>query len=472
MSKSSTPELATGPRRTTRVGGEARSGVTPLQISSGVQYVPGDVVDGRYELKKEVGRGGMGVVWVAHSLVLKVDVALKLIRSADNTSEAASRMAREANAAARLTHAALVRVFDFGWTEEGDPFLVMEFIRGESLSDTLLRKKTIEARRAVQLLLPIADGLRMAHANNIVHRDIKPGNIIIAEEGKNRFQPKLLDFGIAKVGQSSDGKLTQQGVVLGSPEYMSPEQALGLEQVDARSDVWSLAIALYEMVTGRVPFTHQNYNALMQAIIHRDPEPMTDEDIGAGLWPIVAKALAKRPEDRWANMDEFGSALAGWLYSLDIAEDIAGNSLQAVWLRGADASALSSLPPPRASEPPPEPMTVSPPSAVAIPLGVAWRRAIAGVAVLAFGALLWMALWGSKSPAEPSNAAAPLGQEGAHPARLGAQPARGHSSSNPSAGVSPQDLPLLEDDTEKRPAKAGAPRPASGKKKARRDFGF
>jgi serine/threonine-protein kinase len=295
------------------------------------------VVADRYRLQRELGRGGMGVVWVAHSLVLGVDVALKLIRASAAGPAVASRMAREAHAAARLGHPALVRVFDFGWTNRGDPFLVMELVLGETLAALLARESRIPAIRAVQMLLPIADGLRLAHDRTIVHRDIKPENIFLASDTLGRAQPKLLDFGIAKVGPSTtEGKLTQFGAVLGSPEYMSPEQALGVDEVDERTDVWSLCVVLYEMVTGTIPFRKPNYNALMHAIINERPKSISDYQTGdEGLWLVLERGLAKEREQRWANMTELGEALALWLYEHGVKEDLSGNSIRAVWLDGA-----------------------------------------------------------------------------------------------------------------------------------------
>jgi serine/threonine protein kinase len=294
-------------------------------------YLAGEVIGDRYRLEHEIGRGGMGVVWVAHSLVLGVDVAVKLIHAETAGPSLATRMSREAYAAARLGHPALVRVFDFGWTNRGDPFLVMEFVQGETLASKVRRDGPMPAIRAVQTLLPIADGLRLAHERGIVHRDIKPDNILLATDALGRVQPKLLDFGIAKVDQAPvNGKLTQMGAVLGSPEYMSPEQAQGLEAVDARTDVWSLSIALYELLTGDVPFVGSNYNALMQAIINDPAPPPRAGD--AELWSVLSKGLAKSPEDRWSSMSEFGEALARWLYDHGVKEDLSGNSVRAVWL--------------------------------------------------------------------------------------------------------------------------------------------
>ncbi len=297
-------------------------------------YLAGEVIGDRYKLETQIGRGGMGVVWVAHSLVLGIDVALKLIRADAAGSGVASRMAREAHAAARLGHPALVRVFDFGWTNRGDPFLVMELVQGDTLAETI-RRGSMNAIRAVQTILPIADGLRVAHERHIIHRDIKPDNIVLSADALGRRQPKLLDFGIAKIGQKTEntGKITQMGAVLGSPEYMSPEQALGLEDIDGRTDVWSLSIVLYEMLTGKIPFSRPNYNALMHAIINDDPEPTTKHGEGDGsLWRVLKKGLEKDCDARWSDMTEFGVALALWLYEHGIKEDLSGNSVRAVWL--------------------------------------------------------------------------------------------------------------------------------------------
>jgi len=316
---------------------EERPSKRPPPVAEVNPYLAGEVIGDRYKLVRELGRGGMGVVWVAHSLVLGVDVALKLIRASAAGPAVSSRMAREAHAAARLGHPALVRVFDFGWTSRSDPFLVMELVQGETISALLGREARVPAIRAVQMLLPIADGLRLAHDKSIVHRDIKPDNIFLATDALGRVQPKLLDFGIAKVGPGPhDAKLTQIGVVLGSPEYMSPEQALGAEDVDQRTDVWSLSVVLYELLTGSIPFKRPNYNALMQAIIRETPRPISEYAAGdESLWAILARGLAKEPAERWSSMTELGEALALWLYEHGIKEDLSGNSIRAVWLDSA-----------------------------------------------------------------------------------------------------------------------------------------
>lgn len=366
-------------------------------------YLAGEVIADRYRLDHEIGRGGMGVVWMAHSLVLSVDVAVKLIHAETAGPGLATRMAREAHAAARLGHPALVRVFDFGWTNRGDPFLVMEFVQGETLASKLRREGPIPAIKAVQTLLPIADGLRLAHERSIVHRDIKPDNILLAADPLGRVQPKLLDFGIAKVGHAPiNGKLTQMGAVLGSPEYMSPEQAQGLDEVDGRSDVWSLGIALYELLTGDVPFTGNNYNAMMQSIINDPLE--APRVVDPELWSVLSKGLAKSPDDRWASMSEFGEALAAWLYEHGVKEDLSGNSIRAVWLERPSVtnSIVSSMPSSRPLRRPSRAMatTLENPTVNAGKNHDRWRWVVGvtAVALVVFGALELAA--GPKLPRE------------------------------------------------------------------------
>lgn len=273
---------------------------------------------------------------MAHSLALGVNVAIKLIRPGKGDPDLASRMAREAQASATLGHPAIVRVYDHGATEAGDPFLVMELVEGETLAALLDREHKLVPTEAIRLLLPVVDGLRCAHERGIIHRDIKPDNVLIAHDALGRAQPKLLDFGIAKLEhQSNVSRLTQVGDVLGSPEFMSPEQARGAADIDARSDVWGLSVVLYEMLTGHVPFKHKNYNALMQAILHEKPVPTVN--LGAGdreLWLVLAKGLEKSREKRWSSMSKLGEALAFWLCDRGVTEDVCGNSLRAVWLGG------------------------------------------------------------------------------------------------------------------------------------------
>jgi eukaryotic-like serine/threonine-protein kinase len=296
----------------------------------------GDIIAERYVLVRELGEGAMGVVWVAHSTALDVDVALKLLRRELAGTQAVERMAREARTAAQLGHPALVRVLDFGTSELGEPFLIMELLEGDQLHALLVREGRLPAERAVGLMLPIIDGLGTAHEKGIVHRDVKPENIFIARDEQGRIQPKVLDFGIAKlVTGQKQSRLTQLGAVVGSPQYLSPEQAEGLEDVDLRCDVWAVGVVIYELITGAPPFDANNFNALMRKILRDVPIPITE--LAAGdrhLWTILERCLRKDPDERWASMWELGEALALWLFERGVRSDAASRSLRQGWLDG------------------------------------------------------------------------------------------------------------------------------------------
>lgn len=297
-------------------------------------HCAGDVIGGKYCLTSVLGQGGMGAVWLARNTTLDVDVAVKLIRREKATPAASARLLQEAQLAARLSHPSIVRIFDFGATDAGEPFIVMELLRGESLAQHIERKGRLPPVRAVQVLLPVVSGLQAAHSKGIVHRDLKPDNIFLVEEPTGTT-PKVVDFGIAKLQAGpAHGSLTQTGAVLGSPDYMSPEQARGRSQVDERTDVWGLSVVLYECVTGLAPFQGYNYNALLSAIIEDDPTPIGDLGVReAGLWTIVQRGMAKRPEDRYQSARELGRALVEWLQSKDVTTDITGAALAADWGR-------------------------------------------------------------------------------------------------------------------------------------------
>lgn len=317
-------------------------------------YKAGDVIAGKYTLVEEIGEGGMGVVWVGHNTVLDVPVAVKLMSIGTQAdSLLRERLLQEARAAARIAHPAICRTLDYGTTDYGAPFVVMELLRGETLASTLGPNVRIPAPRAVQLLLPIINGLGVAHALGIVHRDVKPENVFLHRDEFGRLQPKLLDFGIARFVKY-DSKLTLEGSALGTPDYMSPEQARGDVDVDFRTDVWSVSVVLYEMITGRIPFAADNYNKLMWAIQNQAPVPTVDLAAGDGaLWTVLERGLAKNRLERWASMHELGEALALWLYEQGVREDACGASLRSTWLEaglsGVKVEVSSVAPPPSPS---------------------------------------------------------------------------------------------------------------------------
>lgn len=322
--------------------------VPPRPRMSSRHYIAGAVIGGKYELVRPLGEGGMGSVWLAKNLALDSEVALKLLRAELDSEDAGERLLLEARAAARLGHRAIVRVFDFGHTEHGDPYLVMELLDGQSLAEVLSLRGRLSPVKAVQTLLPVADALGIAHASGIVHRDLKPENIFLARETR-RTQPKIVDFGIAKVQSSTPSRaLTQQGTVLGSPGYMSPEQARGLSTIDHRCDVWAFCVVLYECVTGRLAFDGDNYNAIMRSIIEDPVVPSVQLAAGdAALWDIIERGLRKEPDERWPSMHELGAALARWLLANAVEQDVCGEPL-AGWLDdtvGKKRDLLSAPPP-------------------------------------------------------------------------------------------------------------------------------
>jgi serine/threonine-protein kinase len=311
-------------------------------------YGPGDLIDGKYELEALLGRGGMGEVWTARNETLGVRRAVKLIRADAGNAESTDRLLHEAQTAAKLAEPSIVRVFDFGKTGWGDPYIVMELLEGEDLMSIISRRERLSPHQAVRLLLPLIRGLGAAHAHGIVHRDLKPENIFLAKLPDGRVQPKLLDFGIAKLKNARALRLTSAGAVMGSPLYMAPEQARG-EDVDERADVWALCVVLYESITGSPPFRGDDRAQVLRAVADHTPEPLTQHGISdSTLWPILSRGLEKQPGDRWPSMDELGRALARWLLDTGVNDDITGASIEAAWFRRSRQSLFgSSLPPDR-----------------------------------------------------------------------------------------------------------------------------
>jgi len=296
-------------------------------------YAAGAVIGTKYRLERLLGQGGMGSVWEAKNVALEVAVAIKLIRTEIERSDMNERLLQEARAVARLGHPAIVRVFDVGQTERGEPFIVMELLEGQSLSELLRNEHRLSSIEAVRMLLPIADALSAAHAKGIIHRDIKPDNVFLAREA-GELRPKLVDFGIAKLEHRDvASKLTQKGDLVGSPDYMSPEQARGDDDIDQRSDVWAFCVMLYEAITGTPPFDGPNYHALLRAIIEEHPRSLVDlRAADAELSAIVEKGLSKARSDRFQSMQELGASLARWLFGQGVFEDVSGTSIDARWL--------------------------------------------------------------------------------------------------------------------------------------------
>ena len=307
----------------------------------------GGVIAGKYRLESLLGEGGMGSVWRAFNLQLEVPVALKLLRADLCSEELNERLRVEARAAAKLVHPSIVRVFDIGEAESGDPFIVMELLVGESLA-SLLQRGPLTPVAALTLLLPIAEALSLAHSRGVVHRDLKPDNIFLASEGAT-LQPKLLDFGIAKVTSGHTGcgpTLTQTGTLLGSPDYMSPEQAYGRVDIDERSDVWSFCVVLYEALCGRPPFLGENCQTLLRSIVNDTAPPLAQlANVPRELTALIEWGLAKDRDARPPSIFVLGQKLAAWLLAQGVHDDVTGSSIEAKWLgRHQDASTQDAAP--------------------------------------------------------------------------------------------------------------------------------
>jgi len=417
---------------------------------------PGSVLADRYQLVHVIGRGGMGAVWLARDVKLDIDVAIKLIRRDRAAPEARGRLLQEARAAARIGHPSIVRVFDFGETAGGDPYIVMELLHGEPLSSVLARKQRLSPNVAVSTLLPVASALVAAHAKGIVHRDLKPDNILLVTNEAGAPVPKLLDFGIARLLDSdAERRFTLAGEVLGSPDYMSPEQARGEVDVGAPTDIWAFTVMFYEAISGRRPFHGQNYNALIMAIITHEPVPSTELAAGdAELWSILHRGLAKQAAERWPSMRDLGAALAAWAMERGVSEDVAGTSLGSHWLPGGRPRTLTLYPAnsmrstlPGASPAPPggaPVVAVPPPPRMPaletvtrppfVPNRRRWGVVLAALALVAIGLVAYLV---TRPSSAPEGAAAAPTASAAAPAPTAAPDALGPASTaapGPTAG--------------------------------------
>jgi len=279
----------------------------------------GSMVGERYRVLERIGEGGMGAIYRAEHVLMKKVVALKVLHpELGRLEEIARRFEREAQSASRLSHENIVQVTDFGRTPAGALFLVMEFLRGEPLSVTIARSARLPVARAVGITRQVLHALEHAHAQGVVHRDLKPENIMLVL--RDTIPPvdfvKILDFGIAKMSEDapagSGTPLTQAGVVFGTPDYMSPEQAMG-EQADGRADLYACGVILYEMLTGKKPFFAPSRVEIISMHLTRQPPPPRTVAPQAGIPPalerIVLRALEKKRDQRFPSATAFLSAL-------------------------------------------------------------------------------------------------------------------------------------------------------------------
>ena len=258
---------------------------------------------GKYDVVRVLGRGAMGVVYHAHDPLLDRDVALKVMLpqiAADPDQKA--RFEREARAAAKIVHRNVLTVFDLGYHQDGSPYIAMELLKGKDLLQTMREDPPLPLDQKLNVIVQLLDGLAHAHEVGVVHRDIKPANVFLAADGT----VKIMDFGVARFTMSA---ATNTGMVMGTPDYMSPEQVQG-GKLDGRTDLWSVGCMLHELITGARPFAAESLMTIFYRITHEQPSP----ELPAGpqydlLRPIVSRALARDVDQRYASAGEFAAAL-------------------------------------------------------------------------------------------------------------------------------------------------------------------
>ena len=280
---------------------------------------------GRYRIEREVGRGGMATVWLAHDLKHGRQVAIKVLHPHLAAVVGAERFLKEIKNTAHLQHPHILPLFDSG-EADGLLFYVMPFVDGESLRSKIDREKQLPIADAVRIASDVASALNYAHRHGVIHRDIKPENILLHDG-----QTLVADFGIALAPGTNDTRLTETGISIGTPPYMSPEQAVGERELDARSDIYAVGAMMYEMLTGAPPFTGPSAQAIVAKVITEKPVPPSRlrKDTPVHIENAVLTALQKNPDDRFPGAAALQSALLG-----DTAARRPRRSRRAIWVVG------------------------------------------------------------------------------------------------------------------------------------------
>jgi serine/threonine protein kinase len=282
-----------------------------VSSESQVGALVGSVLGGAYRITRLIGEGGMGWVYEARHLRLSKRVAVKLMaRELAANQEALARFHREAEVTSQLGHPHLVTVMDFGTTEAGEPYLVMEYLDGEDLDHRIRRVGRLPLEAAVEITKQVASALDAAHKEGIVHRDLKPANVYLMTVRDEADFVKVLDFGVSKI-KAARTRLTRATAIIGTPEYMSPEQASGMvDEVDHRADQWALACIAWEMLSGHAPFRAEDIGALFYQILNLAPQPLSKRapDLPPAVEEVLRRALAKKMEDRYPSIKDFARA--------------------------------------------------------------------------------------------------------------------------------------------------------------------
>src|SRR5882672_10086433 len=277
----------------------------------------GDIIAGKFRVERVLAVGGMGVVFAAQHMIMSQRVAVKmLLPEALIVPSAVERFHREAQAAANIRNEHVVRIMDVGHTDTGAPYIVMEYLVGSDLGELIERRKNIPVEEAVDYLLQACEAMADAHRIGIVHRDLKPGNVFLTRRTDNTPLIKVLDFGISKLGEEIMGQkqwqLTRTHVMMGSPLYMSPEQIRNAKTVDRRSDIWSLGIILFELLTGTLPFDGETAISICAQVAADPPIPLRllHPEMPEQLEEIILRCLEKEAENRYDDVAALAEALA------------------------------------------------------------------------------------------------------------------------------------------------------------------
>ena len=309
QSKASAAATPSGGETGVRTPRTPRGGLGRDRASS----LSGQILDTRYQVMKKLGEGGMSYVYLAREVATGAEVAIKVLSPKLATDRSSvERLRREAGLAMRLDHANVCRILRLGESEDGLIYLVMPFLDGELLSDREVRGGPMELGTGIDVLRQVCTGLHHAHELQIVHRDLKPENIMLVPEDGGRHRAVVMDFGLAKERRADPAiaKLTATGIILGTPEFMSPEQIRG-RPLDARSDIYALGIVGFEMFTGRLPFQGRNAQEMMIARLRDQPLPLRQlrPDLPANLDKALGRALQANPDARYTTALDFADAL-------------------------------------------------------------------------------------------------------------------------------------------------------------------